>query len=176
MRARAGAAGREPLPFMPFMLPTLVDEPPAGGEWTHEIKYDGYRTQIVIDRGDVRIFTRNGHDWTARYAPVGFEALRLGATTAVIDGEMIVTGADGKPDFAALPDTIRHEPELLTFVAFDLLWWNNRDLRAQPLSYRRQQLWRLVEPATGRIQFSQAHEGEGDDFFAAVDAMGLEGG
>jgi bifunctional non-homologous end joining protein LigD len=175
MRARVAAAGREPLPFMPFMLPTLVDEPPAAEGWTHEIKYDGYRTQVVIDRGTVRIFTRNGHDWTDRYWPVAQEALKLGATTAVIDGEMIVAGADAKPDFAALPDAIRTAPERLTFVAFDLLWWNGRELRAQPLSYRRRQLWRLVEPAQGRIQFSQAHEGDGDGFFAAVDAMGLEG-
>jgi ATP-dependent DNA ligase len=175
MRPRVSAAGREPLPFMPFMVPTLVAEPPAGSEWTHEIKYDGYRTEIVIDHGEVRIYTRNGHDWTERYWPIAAAAKKLPAITAVIDGEVILHSDDPRPDFKNLPDAIRHSPEQLSFVSFDLLWWNGRDLRGQPLSYRRQQLWRLVEPATGRIQYSQAHEGDGAEFFAAVDRMGLEG-
>jgi ATP-dependent DNA ligase len=53
------------LGFVPPLIPTLVDQPPAGDGWVHEIKQDGYRTQLVIDRGTVRAFTRRGHDWTA---------------------------------------------------------------------------------------------------------------
>ncbi len=175
MRARASTGRAEPVPFMPFMFPSLVAEPPAGNDWIHEIKYDGYRTQIVVDRGDVRIFTRNAFDWTERYWPFVPAAKKLGATTAIIDGEIIATDAQGKPDFRNLKETIRRDPEALTFVAFDLLYWNGRDLRGQPLTYRRQQLWRLVEPATGRIQFSASHEDDGAAFFTAVDRMGLEG-
>ena len=52
------------------MFPVLVDEPPEGGEWHHEAKYDGYRTQIVIREDGVRAYTRNRHDWTDRYGPV----------------------------------------------------------------------------------------------------------
>jgi hypothetical protein len=51
-------------------LPTLVDAPPEGDIWIHEIKYDGYRTEIVIERGEARAFTRNGHDWSAKYLPI----------------------------------------------------------------------------------------------------------
>jgi bifunctional non-homologous end joining protein LigD len=55
------------LGFIKPELPTRVPEPPTGAGWFHEIKYDGYRTLIVIDRGQVRAFTRNGNDWTRAY-------------------------------------------------------------------------------------------------------------
>lgn len=168
---------REPvgLGFVPPMLPTLVEEAPEGEAWIHEIKYDGWRTQIVIDGSSVKVFTRNGHDWTVKFAPIAEAASKLPAFTAIVDGEMIVTDAAGRPDFAALRSTIRIAPERLRFVAFDLLFWNGRDLRKRLLTERRKQLWSLVEPAKGRIQFSQDITGNGPDFFAQVDAMGLEG-
>ena len=65
-RSRSPAS---PIGFLPFMFPVLVDAPPEGGEWHHEVKYDGYRTQIVIAEDGARAYTRNRHDWTERYAP-----------------------------------------------------------------------------------------------------------
>ena len=165
----------ERLAFVPPMLPTLVAEPPEGNDWIHEIKYDGYRTQIVIDREGVRIFTRNGHDWTAKFQPIADAAEKLPAITTIIDGEMIVTNATGEPDFHALRQAIKSAPERLKFVAFDLLHWNSKDMRSRPYRDRRRALWSLIEPAKGRIQFSESIDGEGAAFFAAVDAMGLEG-
>ncbi len=168
---------REPvgLDFVPPMLPTLVDEAPEGKDWIHEIKYDGWRTQIVIDNGSVRVFTRSGHDWTDKFAPIATAAVSLSAFTAIVDGEMIVTDAEGKPDFGALKGAIKGAPGRLTFVAFDLLLWNGRDLRQRTLTERRRQLWSLVEPAQGKIQFSHELAGDGPRFFAQVEAMGLEG-
>jgi ATP-dependent DNA ligase len=61
---------RMTLTFIPPQLPTLMEKPPEGSEWIHEIKYDGYRTQVIIEQGSVRIFTRNGHDWTAPYPAI----------------------------------------------------------------------------------------------------------
>jgi len=58
------------LQFVPFQILTLVDEPPAAAGWIHEIKHGGHRSQLIIDGDDVRAFTRNGHDWTAKYQPV----------------------------------------------------------------------------------------------------------
>ena len=90
-------AGR--LTFIPPMLPTLVEKPPTGDGWIHEVKFDGYRTQLVIDAGGVRAFTRRGHDWTDKYRPIVDEAARLPANSAIIDGEMIVPNAAGLSDF-----------------------------------------------------------------------------
>lgn len=68
-------------------MPTLVDKPPEGDDWTHEFKFDGYRSQIVIDDGDVRIFTRRGFDWTAKYHDLVETAKGLDVQSAIIDGE-----------------------------------------------------------------------------------------
>lgn len=156
-------------------MPTLADEPPEGEEWIHEIKYDGYRTQLILEGAKTRAFTPNGHDWTDRYRAIVAAATALPAASAIIDGEVIVTGAEGKPDFGALRQAIRQEEKPLVFVAFDLLHLDGTDLRRQPLSERRQLLWQLLEPAEGRIQFSHHMEAKGSDFFKAVDRAGLEG-
>ena len=81
--------------FVPPLLPTLVEVPPEGEEWEHEIKYDGYRTLIVNDYGKVRAFTRNGHDCTDRYVPVAGAAGRLRCKSASLDGEIIVQDEQG---------------------------------------------------------------------------------
>jgi bifunctional non-homologous end joining protein LigD len=119
--------------FVPPMLPTLVDAPPEGAEWLHELKYDGFRTQIALGAGGERAFSRAGHDWTAKYRPLVEAAASLGASEALIDGEVIVQDAAGRPDFAGLQAAIARTPERLVFMAFDLLSLDGRDLRALPL-------------------------------------------
>jgi len=159
------------------MLPTLVDLPPAGAEWLHELKYDGFRTQIAVANGAVRAFTRAGHDWTDRYRLLVEAAASLGAADAVIDGEVIVQDEHGRADFGALQGAITRSPERLIFMAFDLLALDGRDLRGLAVEERRARLEELVgahDPAFP-IQFSAHVEGGGQDFFQAVDSMGLEG-
>ena len=107
MRSKAGG---DRLSFVEFQLPTLVDEPPEGDGWIHEIKYDGYRTQLVIERGEARAFTRNGHDWSAKYAPIVEAAEALPLKSAIIDGEAIVMNEAGLSDFGKLRSAIRWEP------------------------------------------------------------------
>lgn len=80
------------LSFIEFQMPTLVEKPPKGQGWFHEIKYDGYRTQLIIQRGKVQAFTRNGFDWTDRYSPIVRAAAELNAKRAIIDGEATVLG------------------------------------------------------------------------------------
>lgn len=165
-----------PLGFVQPMLPSLVDAPPEGADWIHEIKYDGWRCQIVIENGAARVFTRNGHDWTAKFHPIAAAAEALCDGSAIIDGEIVALDEAGKPDIDLLRVAMRNEPWRLLFVSFDLLWWNNRDLRRRDLIERRRQLVHLVEPAPGRIiQFSEHVDTPGAEFYAAVDAMGLEG-
>ena len=114
------------------MLLTLVETPPEGEDWVHEIKYDGYRTILAIDGADTRAFTRNGHDWSGKYAEIVHEAAVMRCDTAVIDGEMIVQNHEGVSDFRALRSAITMAPERLVLYAFDLLMLNGRDLRGAP--------------------------------------------
>ena len=169
-----------PLPALSFiepMLPTLVDDPPAGDGWIHEIKYDEYRTQIVVDQGQARAFTRNGHDWSERYRPLLAAIEALGVERAIIDGEVIVQDAEGRSDFAALRTAIGREPRRLVFMAFDLLHQGATNLRPLAVEQRRERLEELLganDPASP-VHFSGHVGGNGADFFAAVDRLGLEG-
>lgn len=163
------------LAFIPPMLPTLVGEPPEGSEWIHEIKYDGWRTQVVVDRGGARVFTRNGHDWTAQFAPVAAAALMLGHDSLILDGEMIVDGPDGKPDYQALRRLVKSSPAAMRFVAFDILHLDGHDLRGMALDERRHLLEDTVAPSVEPIRFSECFDGEGAEFFKGIERMGLEG-
>ena len=137
---------RNRLGFIKPELPTLVPEPPTGEGWIYEIKYDGYRTLIVIDRGQVRAFTRNGNDWTRAYRRVVEACSKLACKTAVIDGEMVVQDEHGITDFNALRSAIYKAPHRLVFFAFDLLHLDGQDLRGRPLMERRALLRRLIQP------------------------------
>jgi bifunctional non-homologous end joining protein LigD len=173
--------GHEPtsegLKFVVPMMPFLVDTPPEADEWQHEIKYDGYRTQLVIDGGRARAFTRNGHDWTTHYPGIGRSGEELFCANAIIDGEVIVQDEQGRSDFHAIKHALAATPERFVFMAFDLLHLNGRDLRRLPLVERRGYLGELLgqnEP-TCCIQFSEHVDGNGAALLEAADAMGLEG-
>lgn len=167
------AQGR--LKFIPPQLPRLVETPPVSDDWLHEIKYDGYRTQVIIDWDGARAYTKTGIDWTSRYWPIVAAAEALGARSAILDGEVIAPAPNGAPDFRALRSAMAWNAERLAFVAFDLLHLDGKDLRSMPAVERRAMLWDLVKPADGIIQFSQHVEGGGAEFFKGVEKLGLEG-
>jgi ATP-dependent DNA ligase len=154
-------------------MPTLVEKPPEGDAWIHEVKFDGYRSQLIIDEDRTRIYTRNGHDWTAKYSDLVQEAKGLGAESAIIDGEIIVTNEDGLSDFRPLRKAITSRQHLY-FVAFDLLHLNGFDLRDMALKDRRAGLYAII-PTGLRIQFSDALPGDAKAIFELVDKAGLEG-
>jgi ATP-dependent DNA ligase len=156
-------------------MPTLVEEPPDGAGWIHEIKYDGYRTQIIIQDREARAYTRNGHEWTERYKPVVDCAAKL-CRTAIIDGEMILQDERGRCDFHGLKAAIAHEPHRLVFMAFDLLRLGSEELLTHPLEERRAMLSLLLGPNEPEscVQFS-AEVANGAELFEAVEAMALEG-
>jgi bifunctional non-homologous end joining protein LigD len=165
------------LRFIPPQLPSLADEPPAGDRWIHEIKYDGYRTQLHVSGGQVRTYTRNAFDWTERYHTIVRAAERLSCASAILDGEMIVQDEHGRCNFAGLRNAIAERPRDLVFMAFDLMHLDGRDMRKLPIEERRAALEALVgapDPAEP-IHFSAAFDGDGAELFAAADAMGLEG-
>jgi ATP-dependent DNA ligase len=118
-----------PLPngFIPPCIPTRALNPPAGPDWIHEIKHDGYRLQVRRDGDSVRLFTRRGYDWTGRYPAIASTAAKLRAKSFTIDGEAVVCGPDGVAIFDALH---RHgtvsEAMLYAFVLLEL---DGEDLR-----------------------------------------------
>ncbi|TGT61425.1 DNA ligase [Mesorhizobium sp. M00.F.Ca.ET.170.01.1.1] len=173
MNRRAKMAGVR-LEFIPPQMPTLVEQPPEDQGWVHEAKLDGYRTQIIIDKGGVRLYSKNGRDWTAKYWPIAL-AVELPCRAAILDGEMVVSGEQGTPDSPALEAAIWNEPNRLVFVAFDILHLDGRDLVSSPLLQRKHALRQLVEPGVGTIRYSEHFEGDALAIFRAIEKTGLGG-
>ena len=167
---------REQLGFIEPQLLTSVDQPPQGDEWLHEIKHDGYRTLLVVERGQVRAFTRTGLDWTNRYPGIVGTTAKLRCRSAILDGEVIVQDERGASDFDALMSAIRWHPHKLIFYAFDLLHLDGEDLRDRPLIERRAKLRELLQvDKTSPLQFSEEFTGDVAAFFRACAKHGLEG-
>ena len=110
----------------------------------HEIKHDGYRSQVVLGRGQARVFSRNGYDWTERYPFLVRAAMKLNCRSAIIDGEAIVQNGDGASDFETLGSALRQRPRSIILYAFDLLHLDGEDLRQHALSERRASLKNLI--------------------------------
>src|SRR3954452_7525126 len=100
-------------------IPTRGTKVPAGPDWIHEVKYDGFRMVVVRDGKRVRLLTRNGHDWTGRYPLIVEAALRNRSSSFVIDGEAVLLGVDGISDFDGLWSQ-QHDDEVQLY-AFDIL-------------------------------------------------------
>jgi bifunctional non-homologous end joining protein LigD len=155
-------------------LPTRGTQVPAGPDWIHEIKHDGYRLIVVRDGARVRLFTRNGHDWTGRYPLIVEAALKNRQTSFVIDGEAVLLGVDGISDFDGLHS--RKYDDEVQLYAFDILALDGEDLRKLPLSMRKANLARLLARRPEGIFVSDFEQGEiGPDLFRAACNFGLEG-
>jgi len=161
--------------FIEPMLPTLVEEAPEGDDWIHEIKHDGYRSELVIDSGEAKAFTRRGVHWTAKYGPVVKAATQLPVKSAIIDGEMTVLDSNGRSDYRAFKKAIKGSPGRLVFIAFDLMMLDGKDVRAETTLERRERLQILLTDAPSAIQFPEAVHGGGNAFYNAIDKLGLEG-
>ncbi|MBR0695829.1 non-homologous end-joining DNA ligase [Bradyrhizobium lablabi] len=163
-------------PFPGFIAPALaspIDKVPNGARWIHEIKFDGYRVQVHLANETVKIFTRRGNDWTTRFRKVADDAWHISASSAIVDGEIVVPGADGTTDFSALQNELRGKSGRIVLVAFDLLYLNGRDLRKLPLLERKAELKKII--AGSHIQFSESFEADGPEMFAHACRVGLEG-
>jgi bifunctional non-homologous end joining protein LigD len=128
-----------PPSFIKPCLPSNVDRPPSGPDWIHEIKYNGCRL-LALRRGDeVRLLTRRGTNWTARFPLIANAVAQIAYASCLIDTEVIAHNERGIPDFKALR---RREPPSL--YAFDLLEIDGEDVRRMPIETRKQMLRRLV--------------------------------
>ena len=164
--------------FIEPELCTLVKQPPLGGQWGHEIKFDGYRVQLRIDGGAATIRTRKGLDWSEKFPEIVATAAHL--PDGIIDGEVVALDANGAPDFAALQAALSTgDTADLIFFAFDLLFAQGRDLRKLPLAERKQLLKAALESqaknVSTRIRYVEHFESAGDAVLQSACRMNLEG-
>ena len=171
--ARKAAMPRELTPE----LATLVDGVPTGDEWLHEIKFDGYRLLVFVDRGKVRMLTRKANDWTARFPGLVPSFKELPAKQAILDGELVIVAPNGTTSFQMLQNVLNNDRhDELVFYAFDLLYLDGMDLRGVPLVERKEALRALLGGGTGgRVRFSDHVLGNGGPFHAQACRMKLEG-
>ena len=140
--------------FIERTLASSISKVPSGERWLHEIKFDGYRVQLHIANDDIKVFTRRGNDWTTRFKKIAADAYLINASSAIIDGEIVVPAADGTTDFSVLQNELRGKSTKIVMVAFDLLYLNGYDLRMLPLSERKALLKKTI--AETDIQFSDS--------------------
>ncbi|MFP3566516.1 DNA ligase D [Paraburkholderia sp. SIMBA_030] len=162
-------------------LATLVDAAPQGGDWSYEVKFDGYRVLARIDRQDskrpVHIFTRSGLDWSAKFVMQCEAIAGLDIESAWLDGEAAVLDERGVPDFQALQNAFDTDhPQDIVLFLFDLPYLNGYDLREAPLVRRRALLRALLENAGGdMLRFSEDFAIDADDLLRSACEMALEG-
>ena len=163
-------------------LATLVDTPPPSGDWSYEIKFDGYRllARVERSRGDsaqVRLYTRTGLDWTAKFSQQARALSALGFDSAWLDGEAVVLDSHGVPSFQALQNAFETgSTQHIVFFVFDVPYLNGYDLRDVPLVQRRALARAALEGADERVlRFSEDFEAGVDDLLKSACEMSLEG-
>jgi ATP-dependent DNA ligase len=162
-----------PNAFIEPCIPTRAAKPPAGPDWVHEIKHDGYRLIVRGASPLVRLFTRRGFDWTDRYPAIAAAGAKLAVRSFTIDGEAVVCGPDGVSVFEALH---RRRPAADAIMyAFNLLELNGDDLRPLPLGERKARLAKLLGRKTGGIFFNEHTDEDGAVVFRHACKMRLEG-
>ena len=162
--------------YVPPMLTTLVSEPPAGEDWIHEVKYDGYRLVARIARGKARLFSRNEKEWTASFPDVARDLAALPVQSAWIDGEVVVLDETGRSSFQALQNALA-SPKTpgLAFFVFDVMHLDGYDLRGVALKERKRVLRELAAKPPGVVRVGPELAGSGSEFFAQACKLGLEG-
>jgi bifunctional non-homologous end joining protein LigD len=174
-RARKSAAAMPG--FIPPQLCKSVSRPPSGPDWVHEIKLDGYRMQLRVEGGEAVMRTRKGLDWTAKFAAVAEAG--SGLADCVIDGEVVALDHKGAPDFPALQAALSEgrSRDLIYFV-FDLLFERGEDLRALPLTDRKERLRKLLGRKgahTQQIKYVEHLSEPGDAVLKSACNLDLEG-
>jgi DNA ligase D-like protein (predicted ligase) len=157
-------------------LTKLVDAPPEGAEWLHEIKFDGYRMHARLDRGAVRLLTRTGLDWTHKYPAIAAAVASLPAREAYLDGELCGIRPDGSTSFSLIQNASdTGNGDALVFFLFDLLHLDGEPVSQRPISERKERLRTLLSETTPPLQFSDHQIGRGRAFYEHACGLKLEG-
>jgi bifunctional non-homologous end joining protein LigD len=165
------------MPAMPkdlFCLPTGRKVVPAGPDWIHEVKYDGYRLRVERNRDRVRLLSKNGLDWTKRYPCIVETARKIRKKQFFLDGEAVVLGVDGISNFNDLHS--RQYDEEVQLYAFDILTYDGEDLTRLPLHMRKTNLDQLLRGRPNGIFVAPFEQGAiGPLLFEAACKKKLEG-
>jgi bifunctional non-homologous end joining protein LigD len=160
-------------------LATLIESPPDGDQWIHEIKFDGYRLLGFLSGGVARLRTRNGKDWTERFPPLASALEKLKARDAVLDMEAVILDEQGKSSFQALQGALGEggDPSRIVAYVFDLLDLDGKDVTALPLAKRKEKLENLLKQSKqdAQLRYSAHVAGQGAEMFAKSCERGLEG-
>jgi bifunctional non-homologous end joining protein LigD len=162
--------------FIEPQLAKLVDRPPAGAGYAHEIKFDGYRVQLRVQSRKAKIRTRSGLDWTDQFAAIARIAKAL--PDCILDGEICALDKNNMPSFARLQEALSEgKSNRLVFFAFDLLIEGKEDLRELPLTTRKARLKALLEEADlgDTIRYVEHFESTGKEVWLSACKMNLEG-
>ncbi len=167
-------------PFSSFSveLALLSEEIPSENGWLYEIKYDGYRIVTIIEKNKIKMLTRNKQDYTDKFASISKELLEFSnSRVMILDGEVIKCDDNGKSDFSALQESIKHKRNDLTYVVFDLIALDGKDLRGYELIKRKKLLKSLFNKhkKLNSIVYSEHIEGDGKVFFEKAEKLNLEG-
>jgi bifunctional non-homologous end joining protein LigD len=170
--------------FIEPMTATLADSPFSDPDWLFELKWDGYRVQAHVRDGRVALYTRRGLDAAAYFPELAGPPTWIDAREAILDGEVVALNSDGEPDFGLLQARKRTSgrpraaeaitSSTLAYEVFDLLYLDGRSLLAEPLEARKRLLRSILHDA-GPIHYAGHIEGDGEAFYEAVAARGLEG-
>jgi bifunctional non-homologous end joining protein LigD len=155
------------------VLPSLADRLPSDSGWIHEIKHDGFRLLACRGAAGVRLLTRNGNDFTARYPLIVAAMAALPVRSCVIDGEAVACDGNGLSIFEKL--RWRHHDQQVFMWGFDLLELDGRDLRREPIEERKDTLGRLLKTAKVGLQFNDHITVPGDIVLRHACKLGLEG-
>jgi bifunctional non-homologous end joining protein LigD len=175
--------------FPGFIAPQLARQsfaPPASGAWIHELKLDGYRIQIHIQRAgqnkksapQIALLTRKGLDWTRKMPELAKASERLPVQSAILDGELVVLDENGASSFDALQAAFQNgEAKHMLYFAFDLLHLNGHNLRKLTLLERKRLLAQILLDSNedSAIKVSEHFTASGTVVFAKACELGAEG-
>lgn len=159
-------------------LALLVDKPPEGDSWLHEIKFDGYRLIALLHNGEVRLLTRRGLDWTDRFPSIAEALEEFPAGSAIVDGEAVVEDENGVSSFSALQDALSGSRGATNAIlyAFDLLYLDGYSLLHVALEDRKEALAKLLSGIRSRsLRYSEHVIGNGQAMIENACRLGLEG-
>lgn len=159
-------------------LATLSSGMPQSGDWSFEIKFDGYRLMTRLDEhGKPHLITRNGHDWSHKMPALAAELAALKLTSSWLDGEIVVLGANGMPEFNALQNALdKAGSASISYFLFDVPFFDGHDLRRVALRERRAflQAW-LAKQGRAKLRFSADFEADAQTMLQSAQKLGLEG-
>lgn len=168
---------QNPFATVQVQLAKLADKVPEGEGWIYELKYDGFRIVAFAEGSSVRLMTRNGNNYVKRFHDIAYSIISWANGRAmVLDGEMTITDESGRTDFHALQNYMKNpKPQNLTYIVFDLLALDGKDLRGERLIKRKKMLETLMEDAPKNLYYSRYVAGNGKKCFAVACEAGMEG-